>query len=359
MDRILLAGILGLVAVILFIVLILMLRKKRKGMGEAQTEYIAGLNYLISGDKELALKKFRETVRLDTEFIDAYIKIGDILRDLGAADQAVKVHRDLLVRSHLTPKDRLAILKSLALDYKAISQYEKALMYCEQILEIDKNNEWAKSLQLEIYEQMGDWAGAYEVVKKSNRFSKEEKKKRLAKYKIEQGRQLVELGRERDARVQFREAIKLDPECVAGYLELADSYMREKREKDALSTLDKFIKQNPKSSGLAFNRLKKVLFDLGLFSDIEKIYLQLAREHPDVAEANLGLAEIYEKKGELLKAVDACHRALEIDPDRVDVKLLLLRLQSKLGRDDVASEITAELVADLMKQYPEYSHYAP
>ena len=117
------------------------------------------------------------------------------------------------------------------------------------------------------------------------------------------GRQFVKEKREHDGRLRFREALKLNSKSVPAFLELADSYMREKRDGDALAVLEKFVKSNPSSSGLAFTRLKQVLFDLGHFSDIENIYFELAKNNPYIIEGHLGLAEIYEKKGELHKAM--------------------------------------------------------
>ncbi len=54
-------------------------RPKRKG---CNVEYTTALNYLIIGEKKKALEKLREAVRLNTGNIDAYIKIGDVLREL-------------------------------------------------------------------------------------------------------------------------------------------------------------------------------------------------------------------------------------------------------------------------------------
>ena len=66
------AFIIAIVAMI-FIYFIKTPQKKK----DASTEYTTALNYLIVGDNKKALEKFRESVKLNTGNVDAYIKIGD------------------------------------------------------------------------------------------------------------------------------------------------------------------------------------------------------------------------------------------------------------------------------------------
>ncbi len=343
MDNIQLVALVGVVTAVLIFLFAVVFRRKGGQKGEAQLNYIAGLNYIIAGEKDKALEKLQATVRLDTDFVDAYVKIGDILRQSGAPDKALKIHRDLAVRPVLPDDQRIGVMKALAQDYQALRQWQQALSACENILSTDRRNQWALDMQLSLYEEMEDWQAAHDIIRKNNRYSKQEKSPRLAAYKVEQGLQNIRAKREHDGRVCFREAIKEDPACIPGFLELADSYIREERSKDALEVLDDFIKRNPRFADLAFARLKQVLYDLGQFAVMEQIYLELEKDHPAVVAGLLGLADIYEKKGELNRAIETCNRALAIDPNRLDAKLMLVRLQSKMGREEAAADMASEL----------------
>jgi len=159
---------------------------------------------------------------------------------------------------------------------------------------------------------------------------------------------------EREGRLCFREAIKLDDQCVAAYLELADSYMRENRLDSAVTSLKKLLQKNPGNSNAAFSRLQSLLFDLGHFGEIENVYRQVLEVNPDVADAHQGLAELYGKQGELRKAVEACNRALKIEPHRLDTKAMLVNLNSKLGRPERAAEIASDLAAAIIKNVGRY-----
>jgi len=343
MDHVQLVALVGVVTAVLIFLFAVVFRRKGGQRGEAQLNYIAGLNYLIAGEKDKALEKLQATVRLDTDFVDAYVKIGDILRQSGSPDRALKIHRDLAVRPVLPDEQRVNVMKALAQDYQALRQWQQALSACENILSTDRRNQWALDMQLSLYEEMGDWGAAYEIVRKNSHIPKQEKSTRLAAYKVEQGLQNVRAKREHDGRVCFRDAIREDPACIPAFLELADSYIREERSKDALEVLDDFIKRNPQFADLAFARLKQVLYDLGQFAVMEQIYSELEKDHPAVVAGLLGLADIYEKKGSLNRAIETCNRALAIDPNRLDAKLMLVRLESKMGREEVAADMASEL----------------
>lgn len=114
------------------------MRRPASRESDAAGDYAAGLNYLVSGETNLALEKLKSTVRKDTDNIDAYIKIGDILRENGKVDQAIKVHRDLTARTSLSLADQLLILRSLEADFEQKQAYDSALKVLEKIYELKK-----------------------------------------------------------------------------------------------------------------------------------------------------------------------------------------------------------------------------
>ena len=63
---------------------------------------IALTAHAMVGDKKRALEKLRLAAIKDTSNIDAYLKIGDILRENGKVENAIKIHRQLTVRKGLS-----------------------------------------------------------------------------------------------------------------------------------------------------------------------------------------------------------------------------------------------------------------
>lgn len=337
-------------AVLLILLVIFLFRRKPKRRHSIQNEYIAGLQALISGDQEYALEKFRQVVRRDTDYIDAYILIGNIFRERSAYENAIKVHRDLLVRPNLNIEQQKEILKSLALDYQMNNQPKWALSTCDKILELDKKNKWAKQCKQTLFEDMGDWQGAYEILKKNGAMPKEEKALRLAAYKVQQGLQFAALKQGHEARIRYRDAIKSDAACLPAYMELVASYFREERHNSALKELKKFVQAVPGYADVALHEFEESLFESGHFDDIESLYKQALNAKPDNIGAYLGLAEIYDKKGEIRKATELCRRALKIDENNIKVKFFLIRAENKLQRYDRSAELANSVAETFLNQ---------
>lgn len=338
-----------LIALIAIFMAIFILRNPRKRK-DFSIDYTAALNYLLSGDKKKAFEKLKETVKKNTANIDAYIKIADILRDEGHVQRAIKIHRGLTVRNNLTQLERIQIAKSLVKDYKTAGRYDKAIETCESLLELTNNETWVQELLIQQYEEMGDWEKAFEAQKKLARKQGANKDAQLALYKVEAGLILVEQEKEHDARLRFRDAIKIDNKCAPAYLYLSDSYIRENRLSDAFKELKRFIEKAPQLSYLAFGRIKEILFETGDFGEIEHIYIELFQHNPDINSIRFALADIYERKGEIKKAIELCHEELEKHPDSELAKQYLVKYYARTNNVEKAVELSLELVDDSLNE---------
>jgi len=349
--------IIGLVViVVVFIAIILgdLFRPKRKSREAGFAEYAEALNFVISGEKKLALEKLREAVQKNTNNIDAYIKIGDLLRELGMPEQAAKVHLDLTVRTNLTNAYRMAIWRSLVQDYYNAKDFDHALNACNRLLSLKRDDVWTIKTKTHILEDKGDWVSAFEVLKKNDHIPKTEKRDILSFYKVKEGCTLVNDGKEQEARVRFREAMKLNPTCAPAYLEISNSYLREERHSDALDILKKYVHNVPKSAYLAFDHLKQILFEIGHFNKIENIYNDLLKDDPDNLDARLALAAIFEKKGEYRQAVNLCRQVLEHDPDNLEAKIYSIRFHTNLGHEELALELVEQVANQLLRIKRQY-----
>ncbi|OQX85642.1 hypothetical protein B6D60_07520 [candidate division KSB1 bacterium 4484_87] len=342
------------VAIVAALLIALIVFRRRGRKIDATLEYTTALNYLISGDKDAALEKLRIAVKNDTHNIDAYLKIGDILRERGFYDRAIKIHRGLLIRPHLTVAQRIDILKSLIADYKDAKRFDRAQVFADQLSETARNERWAQELRLKIQEAAGDWDHAFETRKALYKSKDAENKKILALYKVEAGRELADQGKEHDARLKFRDAIKLDPACPPAYLYLSDSYVRENRYNDALNELKRFISNAPDKAYLAFQRIRDVLFHIGNFGEVESIFQKLLKKDSKNDPVRFALADIYERKGELQRAIDLCQDCLEKDVTSIHAKRYLVKFLPRIGKQDEALKYANELIDDLFAQKEKY-----
>ncbi len=327
-------------------VLLLFKRRPEKSADEAAVLYADGLNLLLSGKKSEALKKLRVTVSRDSQNIDAYLKIGDILREQGKIERAINVHKYLTVRSGLTTKQQQDILRSLAEDYLASREYDKALHVISKALELDKRTPWAQEMRLKIYEAMEDWPRAFQAYKELKPKNGQLKKERLAGYKVQEGLKLLQEENEKEAQARFKEAIKISPESPPAYIHLADSYIKDDKKSEALKVLKEFVERVPSQSFLAFERLKELLYEGGVYGEMRNLYLEIIKSQPDNLMARLGLAENYEERGEIERAIETCQVILDKEPGNRDARKQLVRLYHKAGNNSEALQIALELIED-------------
>ena len=111
------------------------------------------LNAMLLSDKRKAINLLSTLVKNDSEHVNAYLQLGNLLRDEDT-DRAIKIHQMLTVRQKLDKETKIEIFKSLALDYKKINDLQKSKIEAEKILEIDKTNLWANSFLLSLAEEM-------------------------------------------------------------------------------------------------------------------------------------------------------------------------------------------------------------
>ena len=319
---------------------------KRKRLKKSlSSPYTEALSALINGDKIKAMNKLRQVVKLDTDNLDAYLKLGDIYRDFGNNLQALRVHQSLTVRKSLTNYQKLSIWKSLLQDHRLLKEWNEAIKYSGMITELDRNNVWARKELLEIYKEKGDWDGAVEAAKSIQKQEKKKNVETLALYQIQQGLEYRKKGEERDARIRFKRALKTSINCAAAHYFIGVSYLSEGRKKDAVESWRKFVKTDPKHAYLVFDELEEVLYDLGNFEQSEKIYQEILDLDDGNVSALVALSDLNERKGNREESIRMLRRAINKDNSSLRAKAYLI--QMLLGPD--ASDEIREIIQSLIQ----------
>lgn len=321
-----------------------MFRLRHKRMVKSPSLYMDALNHMLEDKYEEALERLKQTVKSDTENIMAYIYLGDMFRKLKFPVRASKVHQNLLVRNNLPQDLLIIILHRLILDYREAKMLDKAAEVAERLIQINKHDVQAKEMLLSLYEKRSDWDKAFFHRQNLNRWMKKKDQDILALYKVQSGLDQVSNGKEREGRIRFREAIKLDKKCVSAYLYWSDSYRREGRKDDALRVLKDFIQQNPEWAHLGFDRLKMLLYDLGRFGDIEQHYNTVIRKKPQKPDVYLALIDLYIREGRYDEAEDLAHKTIDMYPDHGPCHLALIKVYERQERNEDALKLSMQLL---------------
>ncbi|NUO18601.1 hypothetical protein HUU59_04060 [bacterium] len=319
------------------------------------TSYAEGLRAILDGDNPRAIQKLRDTVTADTNNIDAYLRLGQLYAQAGDISRAIKIHRALTLRGDLVDKQKLDIYRSLTEDYVKSGDNNRALESVNQMLGISKKDAWALQQKSELLAAQGQWQAAYESAEKLNGHAQPGTSRRLAVLKTLEGVRLCQSGKERDGRIQFRQAIKHDAALVAPYLYWGDSYVRENRIEDAVKIWRRLIDVNPAQSYVAFERLESQLFDLGRFSEIEQIYRSVIQNYPQNVHAYAALSRFMRKKGDAGGAITILRNGLELNPESLWLRRRLIRMYHDVHDVDGVLQMSRDVLSRVMKENYEYS----
>jgi len=329
-----------LLAVLLIVQLVRRSRRRRTGRGRGS--YVEALRHLVDGNEDLAYTRLVETVRVDTSNIDAYILLGDILRRRGNLERALKVHRDVTIRTDLSPSAHRMVLKSLAMDYMAARRLGAAERTLQELDRLARGDRWAELRLLEVYEAQQDWAAAFQLGRDLQDDPSVDGQ-RLARYKVEQARGLLSRKEYHKARLLLKEALKFQGDCAEAYLMIGDSYYAEDRTEDAITWWEKLVDQVPERAGGVFKRLEDSLYELGDFGRMTRIYTRYLESNPENPDAILAMAELLERKGELREAIDLLQHKRSQVPDPVPLDHALVLLYHQAGQKEKALSLAVKL----------------
>ncbi len=267
-------------------------------------DFVKGLLSIIENDLPSAMKYLHSAATNDTSNIMAYTLLGDILRQNGEIEKAKRIHISLLSRAFITSEQKARVYKSLALDAFAENNFQKSLEYANQILSL-KPDMWTYEFAAEILEKLERWNEAYEMLSKTG-----DNKEILALYKVEIGKNIVE-DNPHKARVIFKDALKIYPDCLPAMMEIGYAYANEGRLKDALEWWTKIATKFPQKSIVVMDKIESVYYELGEFDKARLLYRDILEKNPEVEFIRLRLAEIYEKMGNIETALKIVREAPE------------------------------------------------
>ena len=177
-----------------------------------------------------------------------------------------------------------------------------------------------------------------------------------------------------EARTTARQGLERYPSDLGLTLLLADSYIQEKRNNDAVDTMAQYVKAHPNNPDATqeFARLLlivrryaaletlvrqmperhvtpyihyahgKALLELGRPAEAERFLRRAMKEDPDIFEALPDLALALYKQGKSREAAALYRQAIEADPESLSLRLGLVEVHLKSKRPDLALKVVTE-----------------
>ncbi len=298
--------------------------KKQK---KTDTLYTDALNAMLRADKRKAISLLKEIVKQDSEHVDAYLQLGSMFRD-DDPHRALKIHQMLTVRPNLGKSIKIEIFKALAMDYERISDLKRSKREAEQILVIDKQNQWALSFLLKLAEKIKDWDYAEDKAKRLQKVTGKYNNEDLAKYLVFKSQEKINKNQFEDAELLLNNAIKEAPEFGLPYKYLGEIRAAKRDLVKAIEYWEKFINLALEDSSQIFDNMESALFDLGRYSEVEKFYRKVLDKDPTNIASILRLANVLNEKGEDQAAIKLIDNL--IDTGNTEISILLMKLKLSL-----------------------------
>jgi lipopolysaccharide biosynthesis regulator YciM len=319
------------VALILMFAIVGMTRPKRKR--GIQSHYTEGLDHLLRGNLKQAYQCFKRVIDRDTDHIAAYLKLGQVMRQGGAADRALKLHESLLARTNLTTYERMELFKELALDHTDLGQDSQAVEHAQSILKLEKRNAWALWQLVLSCRRMGDWESTGKYLGQWQKAVKKEDSRLLAFCRFRQGYDQRKEQSPSTVRNHYQQALKIDEIFAPAHYFLAETYADEalryrneleatersgstktskqrqeleekvtKLYSQAVAHWTAFVEISPADTHRVLPLVEETLFYLNRFDDLEPFLRQILEKEPGNLDGVAGLANFYVRRGDVNKA---------------------------------------------------------
>jgi len=286
-------------------------RRRARRAAERPTSYALGLDAMVAGEREAAVRHLKRAVREDPRNLDAVINLGDLLRQRGHVKQATQLHRELLVKRRLPKETRAAITQCLALDLAAAERWPEVI---ETLGGLSKPARMAIDMLVllrDAHEATGALDQAMqahaEILKRAPA-----EQPTMAIYRAHIGLIALRRGDAAKARAEFLTALKDDPAGTAvANLYLGDMAADEGSTDRALVFWMKLVADAPDQAHLAFERLEKAYFEMGDFGRMLGVYEDVVARAPSSTAALCGLSKMHERKGDMEEAARLAGEAIK------------------------------------------------
>ncbi len=330
-------------------------RKYRNSIFEAQSRiFLNATQYLISGNKDLAIKEFLNAVDLNRETIETYFALGGLFRSNGEIEKAISIHRSLIARDNISESTRLAALKELAIDFDKGGFIDKAVETYKDVLKINRDQQDVIQSLCRIYEDTEDWDQAYNYRVMLSKVGHENQSETISHILVQKAKAQFEKGQMKDALEDLDDAFRFAPSVSAKIFRLK-LHLTQGEMEDANILLRELLKEHPMFSTFLFVSLedfspKHVKYDEYMIrlDQLKKSFLNF--HDVDLISA----PSVILSKIRLLKSANRYQEAFELldrwmkNYGQSDVlKMEYIKLLIAVGKSEEALENTQQLLNTL------------
>lgn len=232
-------------------------KRYRNSIFEAQSKvFLNATQYLISGNRDLAIKEFLNAVDINRETIETYFALGGLFRSNGEIEKAISIHRSLIARENISESHRLRALKELAIDFDKGGFIDKAVETYKDVLKINRDQFEVIQSLCRIYEDIEDWDQAYHYRIMLSKVGHNNQAETISHILVQKARSFFERGEFAKSREDLEDAFRFAPSVSAKILRLRIQLHDGDLEQSKFSLLE-LLKEHPMYASFIFESLEE------------------------------------------------------------------------------------------------------
>ncbi len=326
--------------------------RKKDQESSSQDHYVAALRQMIEGRREEAFRSLQTAVKTARAPTDAYIRLGNLLRERGDVSRATQIHQSLTVKDNLTKDEKLELYLGLAEDYAALGRSEKSVKTLEMAVKSLSVKDPRVFIKIaHHYHVVGQSETAYEALREAKKLGGVSERE-LALYLNTAAEKLVEQQDVREAKKVLQRALKHDPDCAPALVLLGDIAFKMDDVDEAIEKWRRSAVLSPQLAETALRKLEKVLFQKGRFGDVEDVYNDVRSVRGGDEAATVAIAGFYRKQGRGEEAIQLLEEYLTVFPESVRARLLLTSLYARYRESDTVQHFLDEAIAQSRETRP-------
>lgn len=256
----------------------------------------------------MAIHHFEKAVKLDPNFLDAYINLGNVLKEARIFDRAVAAYLRAL---NLSPSHAV-VHGNLACVYYEQGLVDLAVDTYKRAIELQPHFPDAYCNLANALKEKGKVEEAEECYNKALTLcpTHADSLNNLANIKREQG--LIE-----DAIALYTKALEVFPEFAAAHSNLASVLQQQGKLQEALVHYKDAIRISPTFAD-AYSNMGNTLKEMQDVQGAIQCYTRAIQINPGFADAHSNLASVHKDSGSIPAAIQSYKTALKLKPDFPD-----------------------------------------
>jgi len=307
---------------------------------KAKAKYLAeGQKYMKKGQYGDASVEFRNALRLDPRFVDAYYQLAQA--DLAQRDWQ-GAYTSLEKAIELDPGRIDARLDRGRL-YLSARDFDKAAEEANSILKGEPKNVGAYQLLGAALIGQGQPDRALESFSKVAELLPNEASSYVNLALVE-----ISLHRPADAERHLKRAVEVDSKSIQAYTDLANFYRLQNRDSEAEQALQDGIAKNPEATSL-YIEWASMLANQGKKDEAGALLDRLRKQVPNSADAATAIGDYYFQRKETEQALIEYRRGLSVDPKNLEIKKRIQDLYLTTNQVNLAADLDKELMKNAPK----------